>query len=280
MTVAGVSSEASAHVASLKPPHFVLEDIVRPNILSLQPYRCARDDYQDGILLDANENSLGHALPAGSSIPHQDRVDHTATPINGAGPSDALNLHRYPDPSLFGIKSRLASMRNLPGEDHVFLGVGSDEVLDLIQRIVAAPGKDAIAICPPTYGMYSVCAAVNDVAVVKVPLRVEDGDFSVQVDELIEALRVHTNVKIVFLCSPGNPTGTLLSLRDVKRILDEPSYKGLVVVDEAYIDFAEEEIRMGVRGKEPVSAVELVKEYKNLLVTQTLSKAYGLAGIR
>jgi histidinol-phosphate aminotransferase len=189
-------------------------------------------------------------------------------------------LHRYPDPSLFGIKSRLASMRNLPGEDHVFLGVGSDEILDLIQRIVAAPGKDAIAICPPTYGMYSVCAAVNDVAVVKVPLRVEDGDFSLQVDQLIETLRQHTNVKIVFLCSPGNPTGTLLSLRDVKRILDEPSYKGLVVVDEAYIDFAEEEIRMGVRGKEPVSAVELVKEYKNLLVTQTLSKAYGLAGIR
>ncbi|PWN29082.1 putative histidinol-phosphate transaminase [Jaminaea rosea] len=288
MTIPGISETAAAHTASLKPPHFVLEDIVRPNILSLQPYRCARDDYQEGILLDANENSLGHALPSGSS----------ALPLNGhenikggndaaaaqdavAGPSDPLDLHRYPDPSLFGIKSTLAKHRNLPGDEHVFLGVGSDEVIDLIQRVVCTPGKDAIAVCPPTYGMYSVCAAVNDVGVVKVPLRVDDGDFSLDVDALLSTLRSTPNIKIIYLCSPGNPTGTLLDLRDVRRILDEPTYKGLVVVDEAYIDFAEEEIRLGRRDKaQQVSAVPLLAEYKNLVVSQTLSKAYGLAGIR
>ncbi|CAO1638444.1 unnamed protein product [Sympodiomycopsis kandeliae] len=282
MAVQGVSKEASAQIAAMQPPHFVLEHIIRPNILSLQPYRCARDDYQEGILLDANENSLGHSLPSGSKIPHTNDTsnDVAATPINGAGPSDPLSLHRYPDPSLFGVKSKLRQLRDLPSDDYVFLGVGSDEVLDLVQRVVGQPGKDAIAICPPTYGMYSVCAAVNDLQVIKVPLRVEDGDFSVDVDQVIETLRAHSNIKLLFLCSPGNPTGTLLSLKDVKRILDEPSYKGLVVVDEAYIDFAEEEIRMGKRGPEPVSACDLVKSYKNVIVTQTLSKAYGLAGIR
>lgn len=282
MTVKGVSSESSAQIAAMQPPHFRLEDVVRPNILSLQPYRCARDDYQEGILLDANENSLGHALPSGSSLPHtNDTSDKAAsTPINGTGSNDPLSLHRYPDPSLFGVKSKLRELRNLPSDDYVFLGVGSDEVLDLVQRIVGRPGQDAICICPPTYGMYSVCAAVNDLEVIKVPLRVEDGDFSIDVDKVIETLRAHPNIKLLFLCSPGNPTGTLLSLRDVRRILDEPSYKGLVVVDEAYIDFAEEEIRMGKRASDPVSATDLVKTYKNVIVTQTLSKAYGLAGIR
>lgn len=282
-SVKGVSSEASAAIAAMQPPHFRLEDVVRPNILSLQPYRCARDDYQEGILLDANENSLGHALPSGSSLPHTNDTSAgaPATPIGGAAASDALSLHRYPDPSLFGIKGKLRELRALPSEDYIFLGVGSDEILDLVQRIVGRPGKDAICICPPTYGMYSVCAAVNDLEVIKVPLRVEDGDFSVDVDKTIETLRAHPNIKLLFLCSPGNPTGTLLSLSDVKRILDEPSYKGLVVVDEAYIDFAEEEVRMGKRASDPpVSATDLVKTYKNLVVTQTLSKAYGLAGIR
>ncbi|CAO1637279.1 unnamed protein product [Parajaminaea phylloscopi] len=289
MTVQGISAQGAARVASLKPPHFRLEDVVRPNILSLQPYRCARDDYQEGILLDANENSLGHSLPAGSSIPHTadpsahggSSGDADSTPITGSGPSDPLSLHRYPDPSLFGLKATLAKLRSLPGEDHVFLGVGSDEVLDLVQRVVGTPSKDAIAVCPPTYGMYSVCAAVNDLQVVKVPLRVEDGDFSLDVDALLQTLRSNPHIKIVFLCSPGNPTGTLLDLRDVRRILDEPSYKGLVVVDEAYVDFAEEEVRLGTRDSaQPVSAVSLLHEYRNLVVSQTLSKAYGLAGIR
>lgn len=279
-TIKGVSSESSAQVAAMQPPHFNLEDVVRPNILALQPYRCARDDYQEGILLDANENSLGHALPSGSSFPHSAGPNATSTAINGSGSDDPLSLHRYPDPSLFGVKSKLREMRNLPSDDYVFLGVGSDEILDLVQRIVGRPGQDAICICPPTYGMYSVCAAVNDLEVIKVPLRVEDGDFSIDVDKVIETLRAHSNIKLLFLCSPGNPTGTLLSLSDVKRILNEPSYKGLVVVDEAYIDFSEEEIRMGRRNHDPVSATDLVKTYKNVIVTQTLSKAYGLAGIR
>lgn len=288
MVVQGVSSQTAAQDAAMKPSHFNLESIVRPNILSLQPYRCARDDYQEGILLDANENSLGHSLPSGSTLPHTTNGDasvasSSATPLTGgaAGPSDPLSLHRYPDPSLFGIKAKLAKLRSMPSEDHIFLGVGSDEVLDLLQRIVCTPSKDAICVCPPTYGMYGVCAAVNDVSVVKVPLRVDDGDFSLDVDKVIATLRTDPSIKVLYLCSPGNPTGTLLDLRDVRRILDEPSYKGLVVVDEAYIDFAEEEIRLGVRDQlKPVSAVSLLKEYKNLVVTQTLSKAYGLAGIR
>lgn len=281
MVVPGVSQDTATLLSSLKPPHFQLESIIRPNILSLQPYRCARDDYQSGILLDANENALGHALPSGSSLLPQGNGE-TGAAINDAQPTDPLELHRYPDPSLFGLKTRLAQLRNLPfGEDSIFLGVGSDEVLDLIQRIVCIPGKDSVCICPPTYGMYSVCAAVNDVKVVKAPLIVEDGDFSINVESLLGTLRTDDSIRIVFLCSPGNPTGTLLNLRDVRRILDEPAYKGLVLVDEAYIDFAEEEMEMGIRNiKEPVSAVSLLKEYKNLIVTQTLSKAYGLAGVR
>lgn len=294
MTVQGVFAQSAAQVASLKPPHFRLKDVIRPNILSLQPYRCARDDYQEGILLDANENSLGHSVPSGSGTPHSAPPSTSAqngivarasksdsTPIVGSSPLDLLALHRYPDPSLYGIKSALAKLRALPGEDHVFLGVGSDEVLDLLQRVVGTPSKDAIVVCPPTYGMYSVSAAVNDLSVVKIPLKVEDGDFSLDVDAVLQALRSNPNIKIIFLCSPGNPTGTLLDLRDIKRILNEPSYKGLVVVDEAYIDFAEEKVRLGVReSAQTVSAVELVKEYRNLVVAHTLSKAYGLAGIR
>lgn len=146
--------------------HFSLQAFVRPNILALTPYRCARDDYQSGVLLDANENSLGHSLPRGS------------TPYND------LQLNRYPDPALSDIKARIASLRGLPGPEYVFLGVGSDEVIDLTMRISCTPGKDRILITPPTYGMYSVCAQVNDVGLIKVPLRTDDGAFQLQVQEV------------------------------------------------------------------------------------------------
>jgi histidinol-phosphate aminotransferase len=175
MPILGLSPSFEAS----KPAHFDIEKVIRPNILSLHPYRCARDDYQVGILLDANENALGHSIPR--SIPEtelQSTLD--------------LDLHRYPDPSHDRIKSRLAEMRGMPGTKHVFLGVGSDEVIDLIMRVCVAPGKEKILTTPPTYGMYAVAAQVNDIEIVKCQLELDgrDGEggkkgrFSLRVDEV------------------------------------------------------------------------------------------------
>lgn len=162
------------------PPHFNIEKVIRPNILALHPYRCARDDYKDGILLDANENALGHSIVRDDTLlpDLQSTLD--------------LDLNRYPDPSHDTIKARIAAVRNVAGTDHVFLGVGSDEVIDMLMRVCVTPGKEKILITPPTYGMYSVSAQVNDVGVVKVPLELtgdngeggERGRFSVRVDEV------------------------------------------------------------------------------------------------
>lgn len=158
--------------------HFNLEAIIRPNILILQPYRCARDDYQSGILMDANENAYGHSIVNGSATASQQAeaaylAEHLATP-----------LHRYPDPSHPLVKTAYARLRGISGPERVFLGVGSDEVIDLLFRVTCIPGKDKILVCPPTYGMYSVCAQVNDVSVVKVPQDTTGGRFSIQVDEV------------------------------------------------------------------------------------------------
>lgn len=161
----------------LHPAHFDIEKVIRPNILALHPYRCARDDYKDGILLDANENALGHS------------IESTAAYLEEA---DTLDLHRYPNPSHDNIKTAIASLRDIPGPDHVFLGVGSDEVIDLLMRVCVAPGKEKVLITPPTYGMYAVCAQVNDVGVVKCPLELSGangeggltGRFSLKVDEV------------------------------------------------------------------------------------------------
>lgn len=163
------------------PPHFNIEQVIRPNILSLHPYRCARDDYSEGILLDANENALGHSIPSQPT---------TLEPT--LHPSLALDLHRYPSPSHDPIKSRLAHLRGLPGPEHVFLGVGSDEVIDLLMRVCVAPAREKILVTPPTYGMYTVCAQVNDIGVLKVPLELggeegeggERGRFSLRVEEV------------------------------------------------------------------------------------------------
>ncbi|EST09379.1 Aminotransferase, class I/classII [Kalmanozyma brasiliensis GHG001] len=281
MTIKGLDGAANSAAAAHKPAHFKLENLIRPNILSLEPYRCARDDYQSGILLDANENSLGHSLPPNSVIPHNPGSSNGATPVQSTEADDPLSLNRYPDPGLFGIKDAVAELRGVPNDAFVFLGVGSDEVLDLVQRVCCRPGKDKILICPPTYGMYSVCAAVNDLEVVKVPLITEGGKFALDVEAVNKKLAEDPDIKIAFICSPGNPTGTLIPPIDVRQVLDNPAFKGLVVVDEAYIDFAEEEKRMGKRpAEEIVSAVSLVHEYQNLMVTQTLSKAFGLAAIR
>ncbi|CDO71186.1 hypothetical protein BN946_scf184845.g56 [Trametes cinnabarina] len=251
-----------------KPAHFDIERVIRPNILSLQPYRCARDDYSEGILLDANENALGHSIPPASSSTLEPELQ----------PTLGLDLHRYPSPTHDPIKKRLAELRGLPGPEYVFLGVGSDEVIDLLIRVCVAPGKEKILITPPTYGMYSVCAQVNDVGVVKVPLEIsgdageggEQGRFSLKIDEIKKAVSADPSIKLIFLCSPGNPTGTLIPLSSIRSLLEYEDFKGIVIVDEAYIDFADEK----------ASAISLLKEYANLCVTQTLSKSFGLAAIR
>ncbi|TBU29363.1 histidinol-phosphate aminotransferase [Dichomitus squalens] len=251
-----------------KPAHFDIERVIRPNILSLHPYRCARDDYSEGILLDANENALGHSIPPSAASALEPEVQ----------PALALDLHRYPSPTHDPIKARLAELRGLPGTEWVFLGVGSDEVIDLLIRVCVAPGTEKVLITPPTYGMYAVCAQVNDVGVVKVPLVLEGeegeggerGRFAVDVEEVKKAISADPSIKLVFLCSPGNPTGTLISLSSIRSILEYEDFNGIVIVDEAYIDFADEK----------ASAVTLLQEYGNLCVTQTLSKSFGLAAIR
>lgn len=155
------------------PPHFDIEKVIRPNILSLTPYRCARDDYQSGILLDANENAMGHVLKSGRSGDESNLLNSSKT--NGSSSPQmslftSLDLHRYPDPAQTEIKSHITKLRRLPSPSNVFLGVGSDEVIDLLMRICCVPAKEKILITPPTYGMYAVCAQVNDIRVVKVPL--------------------------------------------------------------------------------------------------------------
>jgi histidinol-phosphate aminotransferase len=191
----------------------------------------------------------------------------------------------------------------LPSSDHVFLGVGSDEIIDLLMRICVVPGGEKILTTPPTYGMYAVCAQVNDVGVVKVPLELsgvkgeggEEGRFSIKIDEVCpyiwcqagnnffeakqnefmqikKQVSADPSIKLIFLCSPGNPTGTLIPLSSIRSLLEFPDFKGIVVVDEAYIDFAND--------PEGESAASLVKEYANVCVMQTLSKSFGLAAIR
>ncbi|KFA78055.1 hypothetical protein S40288_05457 [Stachybotrys chartarum IBT 40288] len=242
---------------------FNLETCARPNILALQPYRCARDDYKDdgtNVLLDANENAYGPSLQVNG----------------GSGDGYLAGLHRYPDPHQHDLKQLLCQLRNTHAHtpkrltpEHLFVGVGSDEAIDALLRCFCVPGRDRILTCPPTYGMYAVSAQVNDVSIVKVPLLPAPG-FGLDLPAINAALDTEPNVKLVYLCSPGNPTGSLLAKSDVEQILRHPTFNGVVVLDEAYIDFAPED----------ASLAELVTEYPNLVVMQTLSKAFGMAGIR
>ncbi|KAI3617720.1 hypothetical protein CBS9595_003629 [Malassezia furfur] len=263
MTILGVNARANALCTAHKPEHFDLERIVRPNILSLQPYHTVRDDFQVNVLLDANENSYGPMLGEPSEL------------------AARMDLHRYPAPDLMGTRRAITQLRGMPDDAFTFLGVGSDEVIDLLFRCFARPEHDKVLICPPTYPMYKVSAAVNDVGLVSVPLILDGTSFAVDVPKVLEALRTDPSIKMVFLCSPGNPTGSLLSRESVQAVLDCPDYNGLVVVDEAYIDFPLEEQAMGLRYVgESISAVDLVPSYANLVVSQTLSKSFGLAGVR
>ncbi len=186
-------------------------------------------------------------------------------------------LHRYPDPHQGGLKQQLCALRNMHahsartlGPDNVFVGVGSDEAIDGLLRTFCVPGRDAVLVCPPTYGMYTVSAQVNDVALVRVPLRPAPG-FGLDAAAVCAALAADARVKLVYLCSPGNPTGGLLAKRDVQRVLEHPAWNGVVVLDEAYVDFA---------ADPAASLAEWVLEWPNLVVMQTLSKAFGMAGIR
>lgn len=230
---------------------FDLERLVRPNILKLLPYRCARDDYNGPgfIFLDANENAYGPSLGS-------DYLDNQA-------------LNRYPDPAQIEVKQLLCELRGgdvVP--DNLFIGVGSDEAIDCILRVFCTPGRDKILITPPTYGMYSVSATINDVGVHKIPLDPQN-EFQPVIHEIIIALEGDPSIKVLFLCSPGNPTSKLVDQKYVKQVL-ESGWSGIVVVDEAYIDFS-------IEGS---SVCTWVNSYPNLIVMQTLSKAFGLAAIR
>tara|TARA_R110001599_G_scaffold84130_2_gene226791 strand:+ start:219402 stop:220460 length:1059 start_codon:yes stop_codon:yes gene_type:complete len=216
---------------------FNLEKIVRENIRDLKPYRSARDDFDSGILLDANENSFG-------------------SPVE----SD-LELNRYPMPYQEKLRSVIADYRKVDTEN-VFVGVGSDEAIDLLFRIFCSPGKDKVITNPPTYGMYKVSANINNIKVDEVLLT---PDFQLQTERILN--RVTDFTKLIFVCSPNNPTANDMDRKDIIHLLE--NFDGLIVVDEAYIDFSEQ-----------VSFAEEVKNYPNLVVLQTLSKAFGLAGIR
>lgn len=163
--------------------------------------------------------------------------------------------------------------------ENVFLGVGSDEAIDAIIRCFCTPGKDKVLTCPPTYGMYAVSAQVNDVEILEVPQSHERG-FTIRPDAINEALSARPEIKVVYLCSPGNPTGTLVSKDLVEQVLEHPTWNGVVVVDEAYVDFASRTRHVSPEASNDASLAQWVTEWPNLIVMQTLSKAFGLAAIR
>jgi len=214
---------------------FNLDKITRENVKGLSPYSSARDEYvSDGskmVFLDANENPFENGV------------------------------NRYPDPQQRGLKSILAEQKEIK-EENILLGNGSDEVLDLLFRAFCEPGKDNVITLPPTYGMYKVLSGINNVVNRAVLL---DSDFQPNVEAILNT--VDSNSKLLFVCSPNNPTGNSISTEKIQQLLH--SFPGLVIIDEAYIDFSSEQ-----------SWVSKLAEYPNLVVTQTLSKAYGMAGIR
>ena len=230
-------------------------------------------DYKDdgtNILLDANENAYGPALFLNGSL--------AASPDPNDPSVDFLGLNRYPDPHQHELKQLLCNLRNTHVHTqkditpaNLFVGAGSDEAIDALLRCFCIPGRDKILVCPPTYGMYGVSAQVNDVGLVKVPL-LPAPEFALDVSAISSTLSglESSNIKLIYVCSPGNPTGSLINKADLRQILEHPTWNGVVVVDEAYIDFA----------PEGSSLAEWIAEWPNLVVMQTLSKAFGLAGIR
>ncbi len=212
---------------------FELDKLVRKNVRNLKPYSSARDEFQGiaSVYLDANENP---------------------------NPSQ---YNRYPDPHQLKLKERISTIKKIPA-DQIFLGNGSDEPIDLLIRAFCEPGLDNVVIPQPTYGMYTVSAEINNVEIRNITLT---EDFDIDLSVLREAWNDHT--QLIFLCSPNNPSGNLLDPEKIKTVLD--LFHGIVVVDEAYIDFTNYP-----------GFVPLLKTYPNLVVLQTLSKAWGLAAIR
>ncbi|MEP7253085.1 MAG: histidinol-phosphate transaminase [Ginsengibacter sp.] len=219
----------------MKP--FDLDSLVRKNIKNLKPYSSARTEYSGSasVFLDANENSFGSPLPE--------------------------NYNRYPDPLQWKLKEDLSKIKGIPPQN-IFIGNGSDEVIDLAYRIFCNPGKDNVIICPPTYGMYSVSGHINDVAIKEVLLT---PDFQLKVDDILNAIDI--NSRLLFICSPNNPTGNNMNRKDVETLIN--NFPGLVIIDEAYINFSRQK-----------TFIAELTEYENLVVMQTLSKAWGLAALR
>ena len=261
---------------------FDLETCARPNILKLQPYRCARDDYEDNginILLDANENAFGSGLDVSSAVVNGHSTDLADLNVSG--------LNRYPDPHQIELKELICHLRNSEGSsdlqpENLFVGVGSDEAIDSLIRTFCEPGKSSLLICPPTYGMYKVSACVNDVGIVNVPL---NPDFTPDVSKINDVLSSNSSIKLVYLCSPGNPTAKTIPQSAIEQILAHPTWNGVLIIDEAYIDFAtrnEELISLPKSNSpwDPPSMAPLVPYHPNLVVMGTLSKAHGLAGLR
>ncbi|WBX70229.1 histidinol-phosphate transaminase [Tenacibaculum retecalamus] len=212
---------------------FSLEKIVRKNIQKLKAYSSARDEFKGTaeVYLDANENPFG-------------------------------TLNRYPDPKQTKIKERLSTIKNVEN-NQIFIGNGSDEVIDLAFRIFCEPGKDKALTFSPTYGMYDVSASINDVELIKQPLV---NDFQISLNQLQPYLDME-DVKIIFICSPNNPTGNCFEDETIQYILD--NFNGMVIIDEAYIDFSTRD-----------SYATQLANYPNLIVSQTFSKAWGMAGAR
>jgi histidinol-phosphate aminotransferase len=208
-------------------------ELLRENIKNMQPYSCARDEFKGeaSVYLDANEN-----------------------PYNGP-------YNRYPDPLQLDVKTAISKVKNVPVEN-IFLGNGSDEPIDLLYRAFCEPRRDNVVAIEPTYGMYKVCAAVNDVEYRKVLL---NDNFDIEAFKLIDSANLNT--KIIWLCSPNNPTGNSLNTDEILKVLQW--FRGIVVVDEAYIDFSAKQ-----------SFTSYIAQYPNLVVLQTLSKAWGSAAIR
>jgi histidinol-phosphate aminotransferase len=212
-----------------------IDNLIRANIKALKPYSSARDEFKefssDMVFLDANENPFDNGV------------------------------NRYPDPQQLNVKGKLSKIKDVPVKN-ILLGNGSDEVLDLIFRVFCEPNQDNIIALPPTYGMYAVLANTNAVDIKEVPL---NSNFQPDVNSILKV--ANANSKLLFLCSPNNPTANSFDANKIEKLIQD--FKGIVVIDEAYIDFSKEE-----------SWLSRLHEFPNIIITQTLSKAYGMAGIR
>lgn len=210
-----------------------INQLARSNVLNMHPYSSARDESGgiQGIFLDANENPFG-------------------------------NNNRYPDPYQRELKQKLSELKNVDAEK-IFVGNGSDEIIDHIYRVFCNPGKDKVMFFSPTFGMYQVAAELNDVEVIDIPLT---SDFQINTDEIKKYI-TDENLKVIVICTPNNPTGNVMNPKDIDYILD--NFNGIVAVDEAYIEFTDQR-----------SYIDKINRYPHLVIFQTLSKAWGIAGVR